>query len=236
MTAIVLGGLTALWLGILMSISPCPMATNIVAISFIGKQFASTRKIFLSGLLYILGRVASYVAVGVVTVAGILSIPAVSNFLQNYMNKLLGPLLIVVGMFLLELIRIHIPGLGSGEKVKERAQRGGVWGAGLLGIVFALSFCPISAALFFGSLIPLSVKHGSMFSFPVLFGIGTGLPVLVFAGLIAFGARFVGKVFDRLTRVELWVRRITGGIIVVVGIYYCLKYIFGVNFTELDSF
>ena len=231
MTVMILAWATALWLGIMTSLSPCPLATNIVAISFIGKQFASTRKIFLSGLLYIGGRVASYVAVGVITVAGILSIPAVSHFLQSYMNKILGPLLIVVGMFLLKLITINVPGLGGGDKVKEHAKRGGVWGAGLLGIVFALSFCPISAALFFGSLIPLSVKHESMFLLPVLYGVGTGLPVLVFAALIAFGARFVSKAFDKLTRVELWVRRITGGIIILVGIYYCLKYIFGVNFT-----
>ncbi len=228
MTALVLGALSALWLGILTSISPCPLATNIAAVSFIGRRVGRTRVVFLTGLLYMLGRMLTYVVLGILLVTSVLSIPQVSHILQKYMNKVLGPILIFVGMILLELIRVNISGSGLGEKMQKRVEASGIWGAGLLGIVFALSFCPISAALFFGSLIPLSVKCGSGFILPALYGLGTGLPVFLFAVLIAFGAQSVAKAFNRLTQIELWVRRATGGIFILIGIYFCLVYIFDV--------
>lgn len=221
-----LGAASALWLGILTSISPCPLATNIAAVSFIGKQFTSAPRVALSGLFYVVGRMLAYLGLGAALVAGLLSAPHLSEFLQKSMNRILGPVLILVGMVLLELIRFGLSGGGIGEKMQERAGRGGIWGAGLLGIVFALSFCPVSAALFFGSLIPLSVKHGSGVVFPLVFGVGTGLPVIVFAMMIALGARSMGALFRKLTRAELWARRITGAIFVAVGIYYSLVYIF----------
>lgn len=217
-----------MWLGILTSISPCPLATNIAAVSFIGKQFASAPRVALSGVVYVLGRMLAYAGLGSFLVAGLLSAPTLSGLLQNSMNRILGPLLILVGMVLLELLRFRLPGGGVGEKMQERAGRGGIFGAGFLGIVFALSFCPVSAALFFGSLIPLSVKHGSGIVFPLLFGVGTGLPVAVFAMMIALGARSIGVVFRDLSRVERWARRITGAVFLVVGIYYSLVYIFEV--------
>jgi threonine/homoserine/homoserine lactone efflux protein len=129
-------------------------------------------------------------------------------------------------MVLLGLIPLPVFGGTISEKVQRRAQSYGVWGAGLLGIVFALSFCPVSAALFFGSLIPLSVQSGSTLTLPSVYGIGTGLPVFLFAILIAFGARTVGWAFDRLALVERWTRRITGTVFVLLGIYFCLSYIF----------
>ena len=226
--AVFLGAASAFWLGILTSISPCPLATNIAAVSFIGKQFTSAPRVALSGLFYVLGRMLAYLGLGSALVAGLLSAPQLSVFLQRYMNRILGPILILVGMVLLELLRLpSLPGMG-GTKMQERAAKGGMWGAGLLGIVFALSFCPVSAALFFGSLIPLSVKHGSAVVYPLLFGVGTGLPVIVFAMMIALGAKSIGTLFLKLTRVELWARRITGAIFVAVGIYHVLVYIFEV--------
>jgi ABC-type nickel/cobalt efflux system permease component RcnA len=144
------------------------------------------------------------------------------------MNKALGPILIFVGMILLELIRINVSGSGLSEKMQKRAESWGICGAGLLGIVFALSFCPISAALFFGSLIPLSVKCNSGVILPAVYGLGTGLPVLTFAVLIAVGAHSVGMAFNKLAQLEWWIRRLTGGIFIVIGIYYCLAHSFGV--------
>jgi len=217
---------TAAWLGILTSISPCPLATNIAAISFIGKRMGKPRSVLLSGIIYTLGRMATYLALGILIVASILSIPELSYFLQKYMNTFLGPILIVVGMFLLELISIDLMRSNIGARIQKRAERFGIWGAGLLGLVFALSFCPVSAALFFGSLIPLAVQHESSVLMPTIYGIGTALPVFAFAVLIAIGAGFVGKVFNKLTQFELWARRITGVIFILVGIYYCLIYIF----------
>lgn len=229
MSEFLFGVTSALWLGILTSINPCPLATNIAAISFIGKQVDSTRRVIWSGFLYTAGRMITYLSLGILTVAGIRSIPGVSNFLQRYMSKLLGPLLIIVGIILLELIQINISGgASSSGKIQKAAERGGIWGAGLLGIIFALSFCPFSAALFFGSLIPLSVRHNSILLLPSLYGLGTGLPVIVFAILIALSTQAVGKAFNILTRVEWWARRITGIIFIVIGMYYSLVYIFGV--------
>jgi cytochrome c-type biogenesis protein len=217
---------SAFWLGIATAISPCPLATNIAAVSFIGRRVDSPRRVFLSGLMYTGGRTLSYLALGMILVAGLLSIGELSLGLQAYMNKILGPILILGGMVLLELIRLPVRGGGIAGRMQRRAESGGLWTAGLLGIVFALSFCPLSAVLFFGSLIPLSVQHGSRFVLPTLYGIGTGLPVVVFAGIIAYSAQSLGKAFDALRKIEIWFRRVTGIIFILVGVYYCLIYIF----------
>ncbi|MHC4186294.1 MAG: urease accessory protein UreH domain-containing protein, partial [Planctomycetota bacterium] len=209
------------------------------AISFVSRRIGRTRIVFLTGLLYTLGRILAYVALGILLVESILSTPQLSHLLQKYMNKILGPILILVGMILLDLLRFSLPGAGLSEKMQKRFESWGIWGAGLLGVIFALSFCPISAALFFGSLIPLSVKSGSGLMLPALYGLGglmlpalyglgTGLPVLLFAVLIAFGAQSVGNAFNKLTQLELWIRRVTGGIFILVGVYYCLMHIFNI--------
>lgn len=225
----VLAAASALWLGILTSLHPCTLATNVAAISFIGNRMDRPRRILLSGLAYTLGRVLIYLVLGICVVAGLLSIPQVSTFLQHYMNRLIGPVLIVVGLLLLEWIPIPFGGLIASESLQARTENAGVWGAGLLGIVFALSFCPPTAALFFGALIPLSLRHHSYVLIPSLFGIGTGLPVLVFAALLALGTRVVAKGFHRLTQFERWARRVTASILILVGIYMSLVYIFEVG-------
>lgn len=223
------GVTSALWLGFLASISPCPLATNIAAVSFIAKQVGSTRRMIASGLAYAVGRMLTYLALGALLVGGVLSIPGASRFLQEYVNKLLGPVLIVVGVVLLELVQLRLGAGVSADRLKERVRGGSLLAAGSLGIVFALAFCPFSAALFFGSLIPLAVSHDSSLLLPSLFGLGTGLPVLVFGILIATGAHLVGKAFDKLSKVEWWARRVTGSVFVLVGIYFSLVYVFEVG-------
>jgi cytochrome c biogenesis protein CcdA len=219
----------AFWLGILTSISPCPLATNIAAVSFLGKQVDRPRTVLLGGLLYTLGRTVAYVALGIIVVGGLLAAPRISRFLQVNMNRLLGPVLILTGMFLLGLVSFRLPGTGkTAEKLREKAASKGLWGAGLLGILFALSFCPASAALFFGSLIPLSVKADSAVTVPLVYGIGTALPVFGFAVVIALGTRGVGTAFNRLSQFEKWARRGTGAIFIGVGVYLTLVYVFGV--------
>lgn len=211
---------TALWLGILTSISPCPLATNIAAISYIGNRVGNTRQVLISGLLYTLGRMTVYVVIGAIVVTGILSIPGMANFLQEYMNKFLGPVLIIVGLILLGVIKVSWLNLQGSAKIQSTADKGGIWGAGLLGIFFALSFCPVSAALFFGSLIPLAVGIGSAIIYPSVYGIGTGLPVIFFAFLIAFSTQAVARAYEKLRLFELWARRVTGIVFILVGIYY----------------
>ncbi len=230
MDSFYVGAMSALWLGILTSISPCPLATNIAAISYIGNRVNDTIRTILLGLLYSFGRMIAYTAIGVLLVSSILTIPSVSMFLQSYMNKILGPILILAGMFLLELITINLPGTNMSERVKKLADKGGLLGAVLMGIIFALSFCPVSAALFFGSLIPLAVQHNSGIFMPSLYGIGTALPVLAFALLVATGSRLLGNAFDKIMQFERWARRITGIIFIIVGIYYSITYIFEIQF------
>ncbi len=227
MTAILVGA-TALWLGILTSISPCPLATNIAAISYIGRRVGNPREVFWTGVVYTLGRMLAYVGLGILLVACLTSVPLVSQLLQKYMNKVLGPVLILAGMFLLEMLTLNVASPGLSEKLQYRFTTWGVWGAGLLGVIFALSFCPVSAALFFGSLLPLAVKRESSVLLPSLYGVATGLPVLLFALLVAFGAQSLGRIFNKFTLIEWWARRITGAVFVVVGIYYSLTFIFGV--------
>ncbi len=219
---------SALWLGILTSVSPCPLATNIAAISFIGKRVERPRLVLLGGLLYTVGRSLTYLLLGVLLISSLLSTPYVSHVLQEHMNRILGPILIITGMFLLELIGFNFPGFGMTERIRERAEKSGVWGGALLGVVFALSFCPVSAALFFGSLIPVAVKSGSSVLVPCLYGIGTALPVVAFAIIIALGAHSVGKVFGKIAQVEIWARRATGAVFIGTGIYFSLTYIFHV--------
>jgi cytochrome c biogenesis protein CcdA len=205
------------------------MATNVAAISYIGREVGTTRRVLLCGVSYALGRVLVYVALASVLVAGLLAVPDISNFLQKYLNKLLGPILIVSGMFLLELLSFRGGGPNASEGVQRRLASAGIVGAGLLGVVFAAAFCPVSAALFFGSLLPLAVKHRSPLLLPSVYGIATGLPVVAFAVLIAVSAGSVGKAFHALTRVDWWARRVTGVLFILVGVYYSLIYVFGVQ-------
>lgn len=218
MTEFVLAAGSALWLGVLTSISPCPLATNIAAISYIGRRVDNTRYVLLAGLLYTVGRVLAYVGLAFLLVSTALSVPGVSLFLQKYMHLLVGPTLIIVGMFLVGLIEINIGGGGVSESVKQRIDRLGIWGALVLGILFALAFCPTSAALFFGNVMA-SLSAGSTILLPLLYGVGTALPVLGFAVLIAVGSQKLGETFNAVSKAERWARLGTGGIIVAVGVW-----------------
>jgi cytochrome c biogenesis protein CcdA len=218
---------SALWLGILTSISPCPLATNIAAISFVSRDLGSSRKVLWNGLFYSAGRMFAYIAIAVLAVASLLSLPETSFYLEKYMHKVIGPLLIVVGIILLDVLPISLPTPSFGNSVQEKAAGWGMWGSGLLGIVFALTFCPLSAALFFGSLIPLAMDAKSSVIMPLVYGMGTALPVVAFAVVIAFGLKSVGRIFDKLTQVEKWIRRLTAVVFIGAGLYLLLKNLMG---------
>ena len=211
---------SAVWLGLMTSVSPCPLAANIAAMSYVGREVASRRRALLAGILYTAGRALAYVALAAILVGGLLSIPQVALFLQTYMNRILGPLLVAVGLVLLEWIRL--PGFGSRlyDRTGERLVKAGLVGALPLGAVLALAFCPVSAGLFFGGLIPLALDHRSSLWLPALYGLGTGLPVVVFAVLLSTGLAWVGSAFHRLQTVERWARRATAAVVIAVGLYY----------------
>ena len=217
---------SSMWLGILTSISPCPLATNIAAVSFLSKKIAHPAMVFISGFAYTLGRMTAYALLGWIIINSLLSVPEVAQFLQKYMVKALGPLLIVTGLFLLEVITLKLPGVVLSQEHHNKLVDSGAPGAFLLGFIFALAFCPVSAALFFGSLIPLALNSKVGTVLPFVYGVGTALPVLIFALAIALGVTSFGHWFRRVTIIELYTRRITGVIFVFVGIYYTGIYIF----------
>ncbi|MFH0984920.1 MAG: aromatic aminobenezylarsenical efflux permease ArsG family transporter [Candidatus Omnitrophota bacterium] len=218
------GWFSALWLGILTSISPCPLASNIAAVSFLSKKIAHPAAVFVSGLAYTFGRMASYAAVGWLIIHSLVGIPQISMFLQKYMGKALGPILVVTGLILLEVLVFRLPGFSLSQKHHHKLAESGAPGAFLLGFIFALAFCPVSAALFFGSLIPLALNHPSSTLLPFIYGIGTGLPVLAFAVAIALGVKSLSHWFHKLTKIELYTRKITGVIFIGAGIYYVWAY------------
>ncbi|MBM3285903.1 MAG: sulfite exporter TauE/SafE family protein [Candidatus Eisenbacteria bacterium] len=220
---------SALWLGVLTSISPCPLASNIAAVSYVGRTVGSPGRVLVAGLVYSLGRALAYVSVAMLVVSSVLSIPRVSFFLQERMNQVLGPLLIVIGIGILGLVRFPLPSWSWGQAAKERSARAGILGVAFLGILFALSFCPVSAGIFFGGLIPLAVNAQSRMLVPAVYGIGTGLPVLVFAILLVLGAQWAGRAFRILTAIERGARPATGAIFILAGLYLSLRYLVGLG-------
>jgi len=221
---------SALWLGILTSISPCPLASNVAAVSYVGRDIENPARVLLAGLVYSLGRALTYVLVGALVVTSVLSVPSVSFFLQQRMNQILGPLLILIGIGMLGWIPLRLPSTGFSQSIRERAAGRGILGAGALGILFALSFCPVSAGLFFGALIPLAVSADSRVAVPAVYGVGTGLPVLVFAVLLTVGAQWVGRAFHVLTKIERAARPVTGAVFILAGAYLVATHIFGLSF------
>lgn len=225
MSQIFIAFASALWLGILTSISPCPLATNIAAVSYLSKKIAHVKAVLWSAIAYALGRMFAYAVLGFIIINSLLGVPAVAQFLQKYMNKILGPILILVGLFLLDIVKINISSFSISSEKQESLARLGIKGSFALGFLFALSFCPISAALFFGSLIPLSLQHKFGTALPFIYGLGTGLPVLFFAVCIAFGVQSFSRWFHRFSRLEYYTKKATGVIFILVGLYFIWSHI-----------
>lgn len=216
---------SALWLGILTSISPCPLATNIAAVSYIGRNIEEKTTSVLSGIFYAFGRVIVYMGISIIVVGALAQVPALSMFLQTKVNLVLGPLLILTGLILLNIIKLSFGDNKHSQKAEKLTKKGPILGSVLIGALFALAFCPVSAALFFGSMLSIAVKHQSTIIIPSVYGLGTALPVIAFAVLIATGANYIGTVFNKLTQIEIWVRRITGIIFIGVGIYFNVTFL-----------
>lgn len=225
MIEIILSLVSALWFGILTSMSPCPLATNIAAVSFLSKKINHPRLVLQSSIAYTFGRMLTYAVLGVVIITSLASVPVTANFLQKYMNKILGPALLIVGLFLLDLIKINIPSFSISQDKQNALAESGMKGSFVLGVVFALSFCPIAAALFFGSLIPLALKSTYGIALPFFYGIGTGIPVVIFALGIAMGVTSFSKWFRKAATLELYTRKFTGIIFIIVGICFIWSYI-----------
>ncbi|MFP4664872.1 MAG: aromatic aminobenezylarsenical efflux permease ArsG family transporter [Bacteroidales bacterium] len=210
---------TAFVLGLMTAISPCPLATNITAIGFISKDIEDKKRVFLSGLVYTLGRAIAYTGLALVIFIGADQFE-ISGWFQKYGEKIIGPLLIIIGVLMLDLIKIKLPGVGNLTKKFKQKSKHTYWDVLLLGILFALAFCPYSGVLYFGMLIPMTVSSASGLYLPVVFALATGIPVIIFAWLIAYTVSGVGKVYNRLKNFEIWFRRVISILFIGVGIYY----------------
>jgi cytochrome c-type biogenesis protein len=208
----------ALALGLLTAIAPCPLATNITATAFIAKTINSKKKVLLSGLLYTLGRMFSYTVIGTIIYFGA-STFQIAKLLQGNGEKYIGFVLVILGLIMLDIIKLNfIKGGNWIEKLSDKLKTKGLLGAFVLGALFALAFCPYSGALFFGMLIPMTIKSG--LAMPVLFSIGTGLPVILFAFVIAFSMEKLGMYFKAITKIEKIMRIAAGIISIITGLYY----------------
>lgn len=220
--------LTAFLLGLLTSISPCPLATNIAAIGFIGKNIENRRRIFFNGLLYTLGRAVAYTALGIVLLMVLQSgssLFGIQKFVGKYGEMLLGPALLLVGVFMLVGDRLNLPKFGFNGNGEGLARHGGA-GAFLLGMLFAMAFCPTSGVFYFGMLIPMAATATAGWLLPLVFAIATALPVLVVAWILAFSVGQIGSFYGKMQTIQKWLNRIVGGVFTAIGIYYCIVFYF----------
>lgn len=218
--------LSAFLLGLITSISPCPLASNITAIAFISKDIEQRKRVFWNGLIYTLGRAVSYTAIGLLFYFGASQFK-IAGFLSKYGERILGPLLIIIGLFMLNVIRLRFKATSSiTERIGEKAKGGNLWSVLLMGVVFALAFCPYSGVLYFGMLIPMTISSATGLYLPVIFALGTGLPVIIVAYLIAFTVSGIGNFYNKVKVFELWFRRIVAVVFIGVGIYYLTIFLF----------
>lgn len=220
--------LTAFILGLLTSLSPCPLATNIAAIGYIGKNIDDRKRIFRNGLLYTLGRVVAYTLLGVVLITLLIggsSLFGIQKFIGKYGELILTPALLLIGLYMLFGSKLRLPSFGFNGNGERLAKYGG-WGAFLLGVLFALAFCPSSGVFYFGMLIPMSATASMGYLLPILFAVATALPVLVVAWVLAFSAGQIGKVYGRMQTIQRWLNIAVGISFILIGIYYCITVYF----------
>src|SRR5665648_16385 len=211
--------LSAFVLGLMTAISPCPLATNITAVGFISKDIENRKRVFINGLLYTLGRAISYTVLALIIYFGADQFQF-SGFFQLYGEKILGPLLIIIGLFMLDVIKIRFPGMSGLTSRMETRTKWGYFDAILLGMVFALAFCPYSGVLYFGMLIPMTVANASGLYLPFVFALATGIPVIILAWILAFSVSSIGGVYNKMKNFEVWFRRVVAVLFIGVGVYY----------------
>ena len=214
--------LSALVLGLMTAISPCPLATNITAVGFISKDIKDRNRVFINGLLYTLGRAISYTAIALIIYFGADQFKF-SGFFQRYGEKIVGPLLIIIGLFMLDVIKIKFPGMSGLTSKMETKTKWGYLDTVLLGMVFALTFCPYSGVLYFGMLIPMTVASASGLYLPIVFAMATGIPVIIFSWILAYTISGIGGVYNKVRTFEIWFRRVIAVLFILVGIYYIVR-------------
>lgn len=216
--------IAAFFIGLMTAISPCPLATNITAIAYISKKINNGKRTLLTGFFYTLGRMFTYIVLASLIVYIGLNVQVISLSLQKYGEKLLGPLLIIIGIFMFGIIKLSFfKSSGKLDKLKEKLSEKGYLGSFLLGVIFALAFCPFSAVLFFGMLIPLALKFSDGILIPSIFAFATGLPVIIFSFILVYSVSKLSSIMKKVELVEKYTRYMVGLIFIIVGIYYIWK-------------
>lgn len=217
---------TAFILGLLTAVSPCPLATNITAIGFISKDIKSKNRIFLYGLLYTLGRILAYSLLGASLIymlrRGIDTFD-LQSVVSSWGEVLLSPVLIIMGLLMLFGDRLPLSRFGIGTSERSERLRG-AWGSLLLGILFAMAFCPTSGLFFFGMLIPMSASAAGGYALPSVYALATGLPVVAVAWVIAYSMSGIAGFYHRMQVFQKWFNRIVAALFIVVGLYYAYTF------------
>lgn len=214
--------ISAFILGLMTSISPCPLATNITATAYISKNIADKKRVVLSGLFYALGRAFSYTGVALILYFGASKFH-IAKFLNQNGEKFLGPILIFIGLVMLNVIRLNFLNRWNfTQSFSEKFKDKGLMGSFVIGILFALAFCPYSGVLYFGMLIPMSIASPEGLYLPIIYAIATALPVLLFTYLLAFAAGSIQAFYTHIRTIERGLRIFAGFVFLLSGIYYFL--------------
>jgi cytochrome c biogenesis protein CcdA len=216
----------ALGLGLWTAVQPCPMTANLAAVSYLARRAGSPASALFAALLYATGQMIAYVILAQIVLKGIVTAWRLSEFFEQHVNQILGPVWILTAMVLLDLIPLRLPGLKIGPKWQSRIAASGAWSALALGILLALAFCPVSATLFFVNLLTIALAGGSHLMYPAFYALGAALPVIVFAVVLRAGSRWLGSALNRAQQVERWLNRAAGGVLLAIGIYYALAFNF----------
>ncbi len=214
--------LSALLLGLIVSVSPCALATNITAIGFISKDLENRHRVFFNGIFYTIGRALTYSTIALIIYFGADQLK-LSGFFQLISEKVIGPFLLIIGILLLDFVKIKFPGFSGLAAKMEKKTSWGFTDAVLLGTVFALAFCPVSGVLYFGVLIPMTVVSAKGLYLPLVFATGTAIPVIIFAWIFAYTVSGIGVAYKRIKYIEVWFRRIIALLFIGIGTYYILQ-------------
>ena len=212
--------LTAFLLGLMTAISPCPLATNITATAYLSKDIGNKRRMLFNGVFYTLGRMFTYTALGLIFYFGASQFQ-IAKLLQGVGGMWLGIALVVIGVLMLDVIKLG--GFSTSKLTEKLGRKEGkktYLDAFLLGLLFALAFCPYSGVLYFGGLIPMTIASPSGLLLPPVFAIATGLPVIIIAWIVAYSVGNVGKFFNKMNVFQKWFKRIIATVFIVVGVYY----------------
>ena len=206
-------------LGLVTAISPCPLATNIAAVAFVSRRYTAMGWVVADTVAYTLGRALTYTVLALLIQVLSVKVAHLANPMMTVAEWALGPILVLVGLILMNVIPLTFGSGGLQERFVRASGKLPLLSSLLLGVGFALAFCPLSGALYFGGLIPLTLKSPSGFFLGLIYGIGTALPVLGVGLLLAFSLKTAERLISGLQKLDRWIRPTVGFVFIAIGLY-----------------